>query len=307
MKKVFSITGGAGRVICSIPALLKYKKKHGDNFYIFAESGLEFFVGIKELQDLAFTANDKNAFENYIKHNQMVTPEPYRNHGYYNQQKNLIQAYDAEINETDDHSDLEIPKIVLNKAEEINALDALQNAKNQQGKEKTIVIQPFGRSAQPKHTEIIDEMSRSLSLSTYLKLIDELQKKYNVIYMGEFLEVEDKTFKIQTGLRQWAAIIEASDYFIGCDSVGQHIAYACGKPGTVILGSTFAENVTYPEYFQILQKQPVDIRYFPIRLLEGGLDGDIANRYNDTCMDFTPEEENEFCKKILDDIKSKVK
>ena len=150
-------------------------------------------------------------------------------------------------------------------------------------------------------------MSRSLSLGTYLKLVDELQKTYNVVYMGEFLEVEDKTFKIQTNLRQWAAIIEASDYFIGCDSVGQHIAYAFNKPGTVILGSTFAENVSYPDYFQILQKQPVDIRYFPIRLLEGGIDGDIANRYNDTCMDFTSEEENEFMKKILDDIKLKVK
>ena len=103
-------------------------------------------------------------------------------------------------------------------------------------------------------------MSRSLSLSSYMNIVDALQKKYNVIYMGEFMEVEDKTFKVQTQLRQWAAIIEAADYFIGCDSVGQHMARAFDKPGTVILGSTFAENITYPDHFQILQKTPVDIR-----------------------------------------------
>lgn len=306
MKKVFSITGGAGRVLCSIPALLKYHKKHGDNFYIFAESGLEFFVGIKELQDIAYTPDTKGVFENIIKPNIMVTPEPYRNRGYYNQEKNLIEAFDAEINQTDDHNDLEKIKIILNKAEEINAVDAMNNAKKQQGKDKTIVIQPFGRSAQPKQNEIIDDMSRSLSLSSYMNIVDALQKKYNVIYMGEFMEVEDKTFKVQTQLRQWAAIIEAADYFIGCDSVGQHMARAFDKPGTVILGSTFAENITYPDHFQILQKTPVDIRYFPIRLLEHGIDGDIANRYNDTCMDFTQEQEKDFIKKILNDIEEKV-
>ncbi|MDB4348955.1 hypothetical protein OAA64_01375 [bacterium] len=307
MKKVFSISGGAGRVLCSIPALLKHHQNEGDNFYIFAESGLEFFVGIKELQDLAFTPETKGIFENYIKPNIMVTPEPYRNRGYYNQEKNLIEAFDAEINNSEDHSDLEKIKIVLNKDEEINAVDAMNNAKAQQGKEKTIVIQPFGRSAQPKQAEIIDNMSRSLSLNTYINIVNALQKKYNVIYMGEFLEVEDKTFKIQTNLRQWAAIIEAADYFVGCDSVGQHMAHAFDKPGTVILGSTFAENITYPDHFQIIQKTPVDIRYFPIRLLEHGIDGDIANRYNDTCMDFTKEEEQDIIDKILKDIEVKVK
>lgn len=183
----------------------------------------------------------------------------------------------------------------------------MNNAKKQQGKDKTIVIQPFGRSAQPKQNEIVDDMSRSLSLRTYINIVDALQKKYNVIYMGEFMEVEDKTFKIQTQLRQWAGIIEAADYFIGCDSVGQHMARAFDKPATVILGSTFAENITYPDHFQILQKTPVDIRYFPIRLLEQGIDGDIANRYNDTCMDFTPEQEKDFIKKIMNDIEEKVR
>ena len=278
MKKVFVINGGAGRVLCAIPALLKYHKKNGPNFYIFTESGLDFFVGIPELQDLTFTPDHKGVFETIIKPNELVSPEPYRDHGYYNQQRHLTEAFDYLINNTTDHSDLEKIKIILNKTEEINALDAIVNVKKHQTKEKTIVIQPFGRSSQPNQNEMVDVMSRSLSLATYQSIIQELQKKYNVIYMGENKDVDNSTFKVDTGLRQWAAIIEASDYFIGCDSVGQHMAYAFGKPGTVILGSTFVENTSYSNHFQILKKPNTDIRYFPIRLCENGIDGDLANR-----------------------------
>ena len=306
MKKVFVINGGAGRVLCAIPALLKYYKKNGPNFYIFTESGLDFFVGIPELQDLTFTPEHKGVFETIIKPNELVSPEPYRDHGYYNQQRHLTEAFDYLINNATDHSDLEKIKIILNKTEELNALDAIVNVKKHQSKEKTIVIQPFGRSSQPNQNEMVDVMSRSLSLATYQSIIQELHKKYNVIYMGENKEVDNSTFKVDTGLRQWAAIIEASDYFIGCDSVGQHMAYAFGKPGTVILGSTFVENTSYSNHFQILKKPNTDIRYFPIRLCENGIDGDLANRVNDTCMDFSEEETKELISKILKDIKEKI-
>jgi ADP-heptose:LPS heptosyltransferase len=123
--------------------------------------------------------------------------------------------------------------------------------------------------------------------------------------MGEYLEVESKTFKIQTNLRQWAAVIEAADYFIGCDSVGQHMAYAFDKPGTVILGSTFVENVSYADHFQIIQKQPLDIKYSPLRIAEQ-LDADLANRYNDSCMDFDEAATKNIIEKIRADIKKKI-
>lgn len=305
MKKVFAINGGAGRVICALPALEKFYQTHGSNFYIYSESGLDFFVGNKKLQDLTYTPDTKDVFENIIKPNELVSPEPYRYHQYYNQKCSLSQAFDAVINNTTDHKGLEKPKIYLSKQEEINALDAIANAKNMQGKKQTLVIQPFGRTSQPVQGHIIDPSSRSLNKETYLKIIESLHKDYNIIYMGEYLEIENTTFKIQTSLRQWAAIIEASDYFIGCDSVGQHMAYAFDKPGTVILGSTFAINVSYPEYFNIIQKQPLDIKYSPIRIAEG-LDGDLANRYNDTCMDFTEKETKEVIEKIRVDIKKKI-
>ena len=40
-------------------------------------------------------------------------------------------------------------------------------------------------------------------------------------------------------LRQWAGIIANADYFLGCDSVGQHLVHAMDKKGTVVIGSTF--------------------------------------------------------------------
>lgn len=305
MKKVFAINGGAGRVIAALPALQKHHKINGNNFYILSEGGIEFFVGNKELQDITYSPDTKGIFENIIKDNDLITPEPYRDHGYYNQKRSLSQAFDYLINGTTDHSDLDRPKICLTKQEEIHALEAIANAKKQFGKEKTIVIQPFGRGSQQTMGEVIDPTSRSLSREHYIRLLENLVKDYNIIYMGEFLEIESISFKIQCTLRQWGAIIEAADYFIGCDSVGQHLAYAFNKPGSVILGATFAENVTYPQHFQIIQKQPVDIKYSPIRIAEM-VDGDLANRYNDTCMDFTEKEFDAIIEKIRSDIKKKT-
>ena len=305
MKKVFVINGGAGRVICALPALQKYYKNHGPDFYILSESGIEFFVGHPELQDLAFELNHKGLFENIIKPNDLVTIEPYREHGYYNQKKSLSQSFDKLINNTDDHSDLEKPKIVLSKMEEINALDAISNVKDYHKKKKTVVIQPFGRSCSLHKTgHTIDPLSRSLSTDDYFYISEKIRRKYNLITFSEIKFDNDENMYVETNIRQWSAIIEAADYFIGIDSVGQHMAYAFNKPGSIILGSTFAENISYPKHFNILEKKGIKKKYSPIRI--DGLDGELINRYNDTCMDFTRKELDDITNKILVDIKKKV-
>lgn len=305
MKKVFVINGGAGRVICSLPALQKYYKKHGPDFYILSESGLDFFVGHPELQDLVFDLSHKGVFDNIIKPNELISLEPYREHGYYNQKKSLSESFDKLINETDDHSDLEKPKIVLSKEEEINAIDVITNVKEYHKKKKTIVFQPFGRGTiLHKSGHTVDTSSRSLSTNDYFYISERLRKKYNVIYFGEHKFDNDMNMFVQTHLRQWAAIIEASDYFLGIDSVGQHMAYAYDIPGTVIMGSTFAVNTSYPNYFNILEKKDVNRRYSPIRIQ--GIDTELANRINDSCMDFDKKELEDITNKILLNIKQKI-
>lgn len=305
MKKVFAISGGAGRVICSLPALEKYYEKHGDTFYILAESGLDFFLGNKKLQPLAFDLNTKGLFETYIKPNQLITPEPYREHGYYNQLRSLAESFDFLINDTTDHTDLKKPVIYLNKQEEITALDILSKIEKEKGKKKVIVIQPFGRTSTTAFDTVVDPSSRSLTTEVYLKVVENLSKDYNLIYFGEHnLEKDTYTTKLQTNPRVWGALIEAASYFIGCDSVGQHMAYSFDIPGTIIMGSTIEKNITYSNHFQIYRKPNTPVMYSPIRI--EGLDSTLADRYNDTCMDLSDKEVRDLIDKIRADIKKKT-
>jgi ADP-heptose:LPS heptosyltransferase len=69
-------------------------------------------------------------------------------------------------------------------------------------------------------------------------------------------------------LVKWAGIIKACDYFLGCDSVGQHFAHALDKPTTVVIGSTFPENISYPDNknFTVIDNGKATRTYTPIRL-----------------------------------------
>ena len=303
-KKVFLVSGGAGRIICALPAFAKHLKVHGDNFYIVSQSGIEFFLGT-ELQDITFDPAHKGLFKNIIKDNTIVNLEPYQEHGYYNQESSLTESFDKLINGTNDHGDLEKAKIVLSKTEEITAQDVIAEVIKQQGKEKTVVIQPFGRnSKQHKGGHVVDSTSRSLSTDDYFYISERIRKYYNVISMTEIKFDNDDNMYVDCNLRQWAAIIDAADYFVGVDSCGQHMAYAFDKPGSVILGSTFAENISYPKHFNIIEKENFVKEYSPIRL--EGVDSELADRKNDTALDFTKGELEDVKNKILKDIEKKI-
>lgn len=309
MRKIFYIDGGAGRVIAAIPALEKYVNKHTDEDIRILIPGWDNLLwGNTLLQDITYNPDTKGIFDEFIKDADIiVSPEPYRVPGYYNQKLSLAEAFDKEINCTEDHSDIGIPKLYLSKAEEKNAANMIADIKAQHKKNKTIVIQPFGRSARVDRGDVIDDSSRGLDSSAYLKLVKKLSTKYNLFLFAEkqfHLPEDTYTIKPEMDLRMWMALIENCDYFIGCDSVGQHMARAFDKPGTVVLGSTFAKNVTYPDWFQIVEKQGVSRKYSPIRIC--GLDSHLVDRYNDRCMDFTDEEIDELFMKIVNDIEQKV-
>lgn len=303
MKKVFFINGGAGRVLASIPAL-EESEKRGELAGIVCEGGMEFYLGHPSLQKKAWDVNHKGLFDSLIKDNQCVSPEPYRDQEYYNQRSSLQQSFWWEIlgERTKENRR---PTIVLNKQEEMVAMDVLSQVRNQHQKEKTIVIQPFGRSSAMTAGIVYDVSSRSIEQSTFIELIAELSKEYNIMYMGEHkLEVVNLPIfqpNEQMPLRIWAAIIEAADYFIGCDSVGQHIAYSFNKPGTVICGSTFPINTTYPEHFNVVEKKNAERVYSPIRI--AGFGSEEADRLNDMLMNFSKEE----LKEIIANIKSHIK
>ena len=308
MKTVFMIDGGAGRALAAMPALLKYNKSN-PNFQILVHGWDNLFWGIPELHDKVFNPDQKGAFEQFFMNaDKVLSPEPYRVPGYYKQEKSLAEAFDYLINETDDHSDLSLPVIKTNKNEELQAANFIRETKQQQQKQKTIVIQPFGRSMEkPQEKVILDQSSRSINPDTYLKLVKKLSAKYNLILFAEknfWMEEDTYTMKPEADLRMWSAFIDASDYFIGCDSVGQHMARALNKPGTVIIGSTFPINTSYPDFFNIIEKDIPKV-YSPIRI--SGLESHLADRVNETTVEFTDDEINGIYASIVKDIEKKVK
>lgn len=289
-KKAYIINGGAGRVICSIPAFEMLNETDKD-FIIVCEGGSDIYFGHPTLGSRVYDFRHKNLFEAHLKDRDIITPEPYRVWEYYNQKCNISQAFDIEINKKGIRK-LPSPTINLNKMEIANAYKIIQEVKARTGFTKTIVIQPFGRSIQQNYDMLVDPTSRSIAQNDLIDIIEKLKKSYGIILMSEFtVDLGEELNPIVAqprlpNLRLWAGIIELSTHFVGCDSVGQHIAKALDKTATVILGSTFPINVSYPEdsNFDIIDIGKDIRQYSPIRIsLEEEID-----RANDRCMDITP-------------------
>lgn len=285
----FFINGGAGRVVCSIPALEKFAEGNPDNnFIIVCEGGTDFYKGHPLLHAKAYDVWHKNLFEDKLKDMQLESPEPYRVWEYYNQQANLTQAYDIAINNKG-LRDLDKPTIKLGKQELIQAQQVIRDVKEKTSKDKVIVFQPFGRSVFEENGIISDFSGRSFEPENVVSLIKKLSEDYAIVFMGE-VAIEFKKHGISQpvaipqnlGLRSWAALIAQTDHFLGCDSVGQHLAYALGTSVTVVLGSTFKENVSYPneKSFTILDMGEGARVYSPIRVTQD----EYADRVNEGVM-----------------------
>lgn len=303
MKTAYYIDGGIGRVVASIPAFVKLAKTNKD-FMILTPYGENMFFGIPELQEKVFNPETKGLLEYILPQvDEINTPEPYRLPAYMQQKKSLSQAFDCIINKTDDHSDLGPPAIVLSKQEQLFGRNSIADVKEMQKKEKTIVIQPFGRGAKIDRGTIYDDETRSFDPDAYISLVKKLAMKYNIILFSEppfHLQSDTWAFKpVLNDLRQWAAVIKYADYFIGCDSSGQHFARAVGTRGTVIFGSTFPINTSYPNWFNIIEKQGSK-KFSPIRL--SGIETHLANRINEGLMTFNQKEIDDIFARIVKDI-----
>ena len=287
--KAFFVNGGAGRVISSIPAFEKYAENH-DDFVIVCEGGTDFFKGHPVLDGKVYDHWHKNLFQQQIKHRDCETPEPYRVWDYYNQKCSLAQAYDIAINGLDEPRELPKPTINLNKTEVISGYNIVEEIKATTKKDKVIVVQPFGRSVEQMGEFLADPTSRSMSLMGAVDIINQLKKDYAVVVMSEHHfateENEDKypiaRPQIQD-MRVWAAVIEVADHFLGCDSMGQHIARAFDKTATVVVGSTYPENISYPDHkdFDIIDVGDGRREYAPIRITMD----ERVDRFNDEAME----------------------
>jgi len=287
--KAFFLNGGAGRMLCSIPALEKYEEESGDkDFIVVCEGGTDMFKGHPTLHKRAYDPWHKNLFENEIKHRQVVNPEPYQVWEYYNQECNLSQAFDILLN-NQGVRELSKPTVKLSKDEILVGRKIVNEVKEKLKKDKVLVFQPFGRGVDVIDDTPMDVTGRSFEWADVKRLIKILEKDYGIIMMSELkIELKGEGLKHEVampeglGLRQWASVIKNCDHFLGCDSVGQHLAYAVDTETTVVVGATYPVNISYPgqEKLKIIDLGMNDREYDPIRITVD----ETVNRNNEGIM-----------------------
>ena len=301
MKKAFFINGGIGRVLCAIPALEHYVQNTDPDAVIVVEAWLDLFLLSPVLKDNVYPVNHKGLFKDKLRDKELISPEPYRLNAYFNQKANLIQAFDMLINDLSEVPETKELRVSLGKSDEIVGFNLNNQIRQELGKEKTIVFQPFGSGAKLEGNIIIDESGRSFELKDVVQIIERLNEEYCVIVMSSFKIPYNFTNRVaqpeNVSILQWAGIIDACDHFLGCDSIGQHYANALGKSATVVIGATFPENISYPANpdFTIIDNGLGLRDYSPIRITQ-----DIfTDRANESLMLLSPE--------TLDLIVDKVK
>jgi len=293
--KAFFVNGGYGRMVCSIPALELYAKESGDDdFIIVCEGGTDAYKGHPLLDDKAYDVWQKNIFKEKLKNREIVSTEPYRIFEYYNQECSLSQAFDIQINNKGIRK-LDKPTMALSREELLVGRKLVADVKTKVKKDKVIVIQPFGRGMQHIDGSFVDSSGRSIEYKDLKAFIKALQaEKFAVILMAEMaFDFSKEKFSDEVAmpenvsLRQWAAIIKYADQFLGCDSVGQHLSYIVDTPSTVITGSTFPINVSYPDVdnFNIIDLGMHTRMYDPIRILPD----ETTSRHNENIMTMTVE------------------
>ncbi len=233
----------------------------------------------------------------------MISPEPYRVWDYYNQKATLAQAFDIEINNQPKARPLNNPSITLTKAESIQGYQIVQEIKSVTKKDKVLVIQPFGRGVEREGSFTFDPSSRSFELANISELIETLRTKYAIIIMAdiEFALQDNDEHPVAhpeiPDMRIWASIIASSNHFLGCDSVGQHLAKALGKTATVVVGSTYPENITYldDKDFDVFDIGKDTRHYSPIRASME----DVPDRLNEKCMTFSDTDAVDIIKSVV--------
>ena len=289
MTKIISLDGGLGRIITAIPALLKYSKNNPDEEWYIMIPGWDFITwGIPELQERTFNPDARGSFDLFWKADQVISPEPYRVPAYYRNEISLREAFDVEINGSTDHSDLPPMQLNISFQEKRRAYEIIEEARNKHKKSKTIVLQPYGSTATPHASGIFDDSLRSIPEPMLNYFVKELSKDYNLIFMGakEFHEIRTYKPDPDPNLREWAAIIGAADYFVGCDSCGQHICKALNKKASVMIAGTHIVNVTY-DGFHIIER---DVGFYPDSMRISGFQAHMSSRLNEPRIDFTQKE-----------------
>ena len=233
--RVLNINGGIGRVICSSGSI-----REGD---VVISSSPEMLRG---LGAKVYPLQTPYIYEDIVKDNEYIEPEPYNCADYYRDQHHLCQVFNKLINGVDEYV---APRIVLTKNELIEARTFV-------AERKIILYQPWGSMGGfclgDKKMENVkeDESYRSLGTEFAKKLYNELSKDYTVFVIKADQQVgfgsQCNTFQ-QQDVRKIIALIPYVKAVVGCDSFLHHASAALGSPvPTIVLwAGTSEKNLGY--------------------------------------------------------------
>ena len=91
MIKTVMIDGGIGRVVCSIPAVETFSSINNYGINV-VTSWLEPYLNNKKIRRV-YHISHQYLWDDVIKKSELIHPEPYWDHDYYNQKLHLIQAF----------------------------------------------------------------------------------------------------------------------------------------------------------------------------------------------------------------------
>ncbi len=276
--KIFLLGGGIGRQFCAIPALEHYALTH-NNFHIITDFKSDLFVGNPTLENYTYQYEEDDLFINIIKDGELDTIEPYHRSEYYNQECSLAQVFDLMINGKHSIGN-KTPKIYLNPSENTKSKNFIEALKHEYKKDKVLVLQPFGQGAEVFPDGIFDHTNRSFSMENVITIATRLKKDYIILFMGNLrlnisnvidgVNINDNSIMyIDATLRNWSGYIKFADHFLGCDSVGQHLAKSVNQRSTVVLGGTFPINTSYPndDKFTVFDLGKERRVYDPLRII----------------------------------------
>lgn len=99
-------------------------------------------------------------------------------------------------------------------------------------------------------------------------------------------------------IREWMSIINSADYFIGCDSCGQHMRKAFNKKASVFIAGTSRVNTSYDD-FHIIEK---DLPFYPDGMRLSGFNSMLSERLNEPRFEYDQSEIEMAYKEVVSEI-----
>lgn len=310
MNTTFLLDGGAGRVISAIPALETYHQNNPDDDFKVLIGGWSYlFEKHPLLSSRTYDIDEPDSFDQYVFDNRCVHPEPYKLYEYYHDRCSMAAAYDIIINGKSSGEQYK-PSLYVDHKKDKEMLFYLDELKLKTNKSKVVVFQPFGSSSFPDEEKrlVQDHSGRSISQIVFNEIVSNLVDDAIVMFFGipPLYELTNRlTYNIfyqNPNLSHYAALVANCDYFIGCDSVGQHMARCFDKPGLVLMGGTFESNVSYPDYkgFKFYRKPNTTPVYNPMRFSSNH--NLRADQFNRDLMNFNEQEIQQIIDIVSEDI-----